>query len=363
MMVAVTFGDCCRRYSQDRRNTMKAIAVTGVGKLSVVYDCPEPVIGDYDALVKIKACGFCNGTDTRIAFDQLNEAQRQVPFPTILGHEATGVIVSVGKKVRNLKVGEKHIRIRGTNAPNNKYTTNNGQMAEYGILTDYGAMREDGLPTPADAPLKPIRLPDDTDLIDAVMYITLLECLSAVKNFRIDKTTDVLVYGAGPVGLALTRFMKICGVKSVTVVDFVPERLKLARELSGADVTLDTSKQDLKAALGDKLFDRVIDAAGESSVFYDGSRRLRPYGVLCSLGVLRKTDSSIDLSLMKNNTLIHMLNFPYGKYEAFDELLGYIKSGQINPKDFYSHVMPLESAAEAMRLVLEKKVLKIILTV
>ncbi|MGI6167374.1 MAG: hypothetical protein ACOYIA_04470 [Eubacteriales bacterium] len=90
---------------------------------------------------------------------------------------------------------------------------------------------------------------------------------------------------------------------------------------------------------------------------------MRPYGVLCSLGVLRKTDSSIDLSILKNNTLIHMLNFPYGKYEAFDELLGYIKSGQINPRDFYSHVMPLESAAEAMRLVLEKKVLKVILTV
>jgi len=342
---------------------MKAVAVIEKGSVSVVYDCPEPKIGDYQALVKIEACGFCNGTDTRIIFDELNTAQRQEAFPSILGHEGVGAIVRTGSRVRNLKVGEKHIRVRGTNAPGNKYTLNSGLMAEYGILTDYGAMKDDGLPIPADAPLIPARIPDDSDFVEAVMLITLCECLSAVKNFGINAGTDVLVYGAGPVGLALIRFMKITGVKSVTAIDCVPDRLEAAIKISGADRVIDFSREDVEVALGGQLFDRVVDAVGASDVIYAGNRHLRPYGVMCSMGVLRKTDSSIDLTLLKNNTLLHTLNFPYGKYETLNEVLGYISAGKINPKDYYSDVMPLEEVGLAMKLVLAKKVRKVILKI
>ncbi len=340
---------------------MKAVVVAEKGKLAVVHDCPEPVIGEYQALVKIKACGFCNGTDTRIIFDQMS--QRQEPFPSVLGHEGAGIIVKTGSKVKNLKVGEKHIRIRGTNAPGNKYTVNGGHMAEYGILTDYGAMKADGVPVPDDATLTPARIPDDADLVESVMLVTFCECLSAVKNFGINSSTDVLVYGAGPMGLALTRFMKITGVRSVTVIDCVPDRLKAAIEISGADRVIDYSKTDVEGALHGQLFDRVIDAVGDSGVIYEGSRRLRPYGVVCSLGVLKKNDSSVDLSLLKNNTLVHMLNFPYGKYETLYEVLGYIKDGKIRPSDFYSEVMPLEDVDRALDLVMAKKVRKVILTI
>jgi len=263
--------------------------------------------------------------------------------------------------VRHLGVGEKHIHIQGADPAGRPYTSTHGQMAEYGTLTDYAAMQEDGLAVPAGAPLKPSRLPDDFDLVDAGVLLPLCECLSAVKNFGIDGGTDVLVYGAGPMGLAMMRYMRILGARSITCIDSVPERLEKALR-AGVDRAIDYAQVSVDEALNGQLFDRVVDAVGLSAVIMEGTRRLRPYGVVCSLGVLRKNDGLVNLSLLKNNTSVHMLNFPYGEYDVLDENLGYIRAGLIDPRDYYSHVMPVDDVAKALELVLKKQTIKVILT-
>jgi threonine dehydrogenase-like Zn-dependent dehydrogenase len=341
---------------------MKAVAVLEKGVVRVVDDAPMPVIGEYDALVRILACGFCNGTDLRIIDEQVTAHQLLQPYPTLLGHEAIGVIEKVGPKVRNLAPGEKHVFVRGGKTEGSRYTSTHGQMAEYGVLTDYAAMESDGEALPASARVYQTRVPDDFDIADGGIFLPLCECLSAVKNFGIDAGTDVLMYGAGPMGLAMMRYMHILGAKSVTVIDSVPERLQKAREVGKADRVINFAQEDADAALGGQLFDRVVDAVGLSSVLVSGSYHLKPFGVACSLGVLKKEDSLVNLPEVKNNTLIHMLNFPYAELERLEENMGYIQKGQINPKDFYSHVMPMADVNEAIRLVREKKTLKVILT-
>ena len=339
---------------------MKAIVVMEKGKLAVVDDCPVPEIGPYDALVRIDTCGFCNGTDTRIIYEQMSPKQGLQAYPTLLGHEAAGVIVEVGEKVRHLKVGEKHIRIQGVNPKGDPYTCTHGQMAEYGTIRDYTAMYEDGLDV---QPVKPSRLPDDFDLVDAGVLLPLCECLSAVKNFNINESTDVLVYGAGPMGLAMMCYMKILGAKSVTCIDSVPERLDAALKIAKVDRVINYAKEDKAKALAGCRFDRVVDAVGSSDIILEASRYLRPFGVVCCLGVLRKDDSLVDLSLLQNNTFLHMLNFPYEEYACLDENLDYIRRGMIDPKNFYSHVLPMEEVEKALELVVNKQTTKVILKV
>jgi len=266
--------------------------------------------------------------------------------------------------VRHIKPGEKHLFILGTNnLAGSKYSSTHAQMAEYGLLTDVEAMREDGVePTGAfiDAPS---RLPDDFDIPDGGVMLPLCECLSAVKNFHIGEDTDVLIFGAGPMGLAIMRYMSILGAKSVTAVDSVPERLEMATRIGRVGRVIDFAREDVKSALGGQLFDRVIDAVGLSSVVNEGSHYLKPYGVLCSLGVLKKDDAQVDLSKLKNNTLVHMLNFPYHEHQCLGENLQYIREGLIDPKDFYSDVMPMEDVNKAIELVRAKKTIKAILTI
>jgi threonine dehydrogenase-like Zn-dependent dehydrogenase len=342
---------------------MKAVVVESRGVLSVCDDVPAPVIGPYDALVRIKTCGFCNGTDTRIIYGEMSEKQGLQPYPTVLGHEAAGVVIQIGEKVRNISVGEKHIGIRGGGFEGSRYSSTHGQMAEYGIICDWAAKSADGGEMPPRGRDKPARLPDDFDLTDAGVLLPLCECLSAVRHFGIGPETDVLVYGAGPMGLAMMQYMKIENAKSVTCIDNVPERLEMAKRVAKVDRTVNFSEEDADAALGDALFDRAVDAVGLSSVISGASWRLKPFGAVCALGVLRKDDNLVNLSALKNNTSVHMLNFPYREYDVLDENIGYIQKGLINPKDYYSHVLPMEKAGEALRIVNEKRAVKVILTI
>lgn len=341
---------------------MKAVVVENKGVVVVRDDVPVPQIGPYDALVRIKTCGFCNGTDMRLIHDEVSEEQYMQPFPFVLGHEAAGIVEQVGGKVKNLAVGGKYIRIVNHSFPGSPYASAHGQMAEYGVITDFKAMADDGLEVPADAPMTPCRLPDDFDLIAAGGLLPLCECLSAVRSFGIGPDTDVLIYGAGPMGLAMMQYMRIVGAKSITCIDSVPERLQGAMDVAKIDQAINFATEDVDKVLNGRLFDRVVDAVGLSSVIREGSFRLKPYGVMCCLGVLRKGDGEVDLRLLKNNTLVHMLNFPYQEYGVFEENVRYIQEGKIDPKNYYSHVLPMEEINRAMELVRTKEAIKVILT-
>ena len=78
---------------------MKALVLREPFKISI-EDCPIPVIGDYDALVKVHTCGIC-GTDIHIL-----RGEHIVKFPVIPGHEFSGEIVEIGSKVTNVAVGD-----------------------------------------------------------------------------------------------------------------------------------------------------------------------------------------------------------------------------------------------------------------
>lgn len=78
--------------------------------------------------------------------------------------------------------------------------------------------------------------------------------------------------------------------------------------------------------------------------------------------MLRKGDSSVDLSLLKNNSRLHMLNFPYEEYAVLQENISYIQRGLVDLKNYYSHVLPLEEVHQAMELVRTKQAIKVILT-
>ncbi len=340
--------------------TMRSVAAVGGGKVELVRDVPMPEIGPYEALVKIRRCGFCNGTDFHII-----RGEMAVPvgaLPTLIGHENVGEIVKLGSKVRNLNVGDIWLNVPFKLMPGTRYTKTWGAMSDYGVLQDEMAIREDYMEL-ADEVLVPQlaarKLPKDIDLNDAAMLRTLGECLSAAKNFHVEGK-DVLVYGCGPMGLATMRYMRYLGAKSITAIDSVDNRLELAKKLSGVDQTINFAKEDKDSILKDRLFDRVIDLVGLTSIIMEGSHRLRPYGIVGSMGVLKNTDAVMDVTKLKNNTLVQMLNFPYHEHATTYENIELFEKGVINPKDYYSHVVSVENIEEVLRLVTSKEAIKVI---
>jgi threonine dehydrogenase-like Zn-dependent dehydrogenase len=354
---------------------MKGVVVMDEGKVEVVYDIPIPEPGDYDVLVKVKACGICSGTD--LQYIDGTEKETLGEYPTVLGHEGAGEVVAVGGKVRYIKVGDCFIHTNLREDTGSKYSKTHGGMAEYGLIPDINAILEDGYSieevpevtgygtrvyTYQDGPDVNGRLGKDMDLVDAGVFQSLAESLSAAINFGVKEGDSVLVYGCGPMGIAIQLFCKLLGASHVTVIDSIPERLELAKKVGRADLAINFSTENVDDILDGKLFDIVIDAAGKSQILIEGSHRCKCNGVVGAMGVLKKEDAAFDVQRIKNSVRLHMLNFPYHSFAKLDLLQELIRSGEVNPKDFISHVIPMEDVHKGIDMIRSHQAFKVILT-
>ena len=80
------------------------------------------------------------------------------------------------------------------------------------------------------------------------------------------------------------------------------------------------------------------------------------------MGVLKGEDNAMDLHKLQNNTKLHMLNFPYQRLEYIDELVQLMREGKMDPKNYYTHVLPAKDIEECVRLIQSKEALKVVLT-
>lgn len=344
------------------KDTMKAIVVTGPDVVEIAQDIPVPEVGDYEALVRIRACGYCNGTDSHIISATLTKEGGMGELPTILGHEGAGEVVKLGSKVRYISIGDRFIRPNLPKEPAPGYSRTYGNMAEYGLVADIKAMIEDGFKE-EDLPYKDSQgqFPRDMDFTDGGVLLSLLECHSSIEHFGIKKGSKVLIYGCGPMGLGMLRLIKLKEPSLVISVDGLESRLELAKK-AGADRVIDFTKKDVNLSLNGEKFDFVVDCVGSSKIVIEGSHHLKEGGKLCGMGVLKSTDCMIDASKLKNNTSLHMHNFTYRRFDSLEPVLELIKEKKIDPKDFYSHVLPFRKIEEAIKLVKNKEALKVILT-
>lgn len=344
------------------KDTMKAVVVTGPDAMEILHDIPVPQPGPYEALVKIRACGYCNGTDTHIIEGTLTKEGGMREYPTILGHEGAGEVVALGEKVRYIEIGDRFIR---PNLPplSGRYTRTHGNMTEYGLVADKKAMREDGY-SEEELPYNDSQgqFPRTMDFCDAGVLLSLLECHSSIEHFGICKGSKVLIYGCGPMGLGMLRMIKLKEPEFVAVIDAQKDRLEMAQRV-GADLVINFREEDTDAVLNGIKFDFVVDCVGSSAIVIEGSHRLKQGGKLCGMGVLKSTDSMIDASKLQNNTTLHMHNFTYNRFGSLDAVLELIEKGLLDPKDFYSHVMPMEEIHKAKELVKNKQTLKVVLTI
>lgn len=342
---------------------MKGIAVTGENTIAVVDDIPVPELGAYDCLCRVHACGLCS-TDLGIIAGKATSAQQFQGYPAILGHEGSGEVIALGKKVRHIRTGDRFIHPNLHPAVGNGYTKIYGGMAQFGLVCDQQAMVEDGVCSKEEVPFykKQGRFSEKISFTDGAVLLPLCECLSAAKNFGVKSGDSVLLFGAGPMGTALALFMKQSGAEKVTVVDCLDERLEHSKRVARTDRTINFARQNTAKEIGTERFDLVVDAVGKKEIILEGSNYLKPGGTVCSLGVLKNGDTLLDASKLQNNTSLHMLNFPYGEYDVLPEVIEMIETGVLVPREFYSHVLPYTKIHEALRLIESREGFKVILS-
>ena len=175
---------------------MRAVGIESVGVVKMT-EIPMPRINEYECLVKMHACGFCNCTDTESIMN--THIHKDMPFPHIQGHEGVGEIVEKGAKVFSFEIGDRIVFPEGRIDPASGYAMCGcGHFADYCIVRDCEALKKDGLPLETVFADWPRKYPKEISYLDATMITPIRETLSAVRNFGIGPGSRVLIVGDGP---------------------------------------------------------------------------------------------------------------------------------------------------------------------
>ena len=338
---------------------MKALTKTKAEPGIWMIDAPVPDIGPKDVLVKIHRTGIC-GTDVHIyKWDEW--AAATIPVPMIVGHEFAGEIAEVGSEVTELRKGQRvsgegHVvgmKSRASRAgkyhldPDTKGIGVNlpGAFAEY-------------LKIPA---FNIVALPDSIDDEIGAILDPLGNAVHTVLAFDL-VGEDVIITGAGPIGIMAAAVARHAGARHVVITDINPDRLALATKV--ADVTpVNVADEDLRPVM-ERLgmregFDVGLEMSGAPQALSQMIDHLVMGGRVALLGVPARP-FMFDLSKIVFRMVT--LKGIYGRemFETWHKMLAMLESG-LDVRNVITHRMKADDYAEAFRIAASGAAGKIVL--
>jgi 2-desacetyl-2-hydroxyethyl bacteriochlorophyllide A dehydrogenase len=324
---------------------MKAVRTATPGSVEVV-EVERPITGPTDALVRVRACGIC-GTDAGYVTLGGTTVTGQLA-PLTLGHEPAGEVVQVGAEVTGLKVGDRVV-VNPMGIPGDLVGNGGAQggMSEY-LLVKQAAVGKN-------LAVIPDTVPFDVAALNEPMAVA----LHGVNRSAARPDDKVVVFGAGPIGLGATIWLKLRGVKHVIVADVIPGRLETALAV-GADAVIDSSREDVTARLTElhgqganalgaprPATDIYIDAAGAAAVINTALASAK-WGAKLVMVAVQKKPVDISAMLRSEMTLVASMGYPTEIFEVTPQLARHWALFA----QLISHRVPLTDAQQAFHLVL-----------
>jgi threonine 3-dehydrogenase len=305
---------------------MKALAKLKPGPGLEMTDVPMPQVGHNDVLIKIKKTAIC-GTDIHIwKWDEW--AAKTIPVPMHVGHEYVGDIVEMGQEVRGFAIGD---RVSGEGHITCGYCRNcrAGRRHLCRNTTGVGVNRAgcfaEFLSIPA---FNAFKIPDSISDDLASIFDPYGNATHTALSFNL-VGEDVLITGAGPIGIMAVAIARHVGARHIVVTDVNPYRLKLALKM-GATRAVDVSKQTLKATMEElgmvEGFDVGMEMSGVPSAFRDLLENMNHGGKVALLGI-PPSDTAIDW----NQVIFKGLEIKgvYGRemFETWYKMVAMLQSG------------------------------------
>ena len=296
-------------------------------------DIPE--IGEHDVLVKIRKTAIC-GTDVHI-YNWDEWSQKTIPVPMTIGHEFVGEIVEIGSGVKDFKIGdivsgEGHVvcgHCRNCLAGRRhlcKDTSGIG-VNRTGIFAEYAAI-----------PMTNVWLCDKNipEEISSI-FDPLGNAVHTALSFDL-LGEDVLITGAGPIGIMATAIAKHAGAKFVVVTDVNEYRLELAKKM-GATRVINPMKENLREVMEElgmkEGFDVGLEMSGNASAFQSMVDTMFHGGKIAMLGI-QGPDTPVDWNKIVFNGLF--IKGIYGRemFETWYKMTAMLQSG-LDISDVITH--------------------------
>jgi threonine 3-dehydrogenase len=339
--------------------TMKALVKKERAPGLWLEEVPMPVVGEFDVLIRILRASIC-GTDLHI-YEWDAWAQKTIPTPMAIGHEFVGLIEAVGTHVRDfepgmLVTGEGHLvcgRCRNCLAGRRHLCNKTSGVG----VNRPGAFAEF------------LSIPEtNVWLADSKIALEVLSCFDPLGNAVHTALSfdvlgeDVLITGAGPIGIMAVAIAKHAGARFVAITDVNPYRLALAKAM-GATVAIDARSRrlpDVMEELGMKEgFDVGLEMSGSERALNDMLATMCHGGKVALLGIQAKI-AAIDWDLVVFNGLT--IKGIYGRemYETWYKMTTMLQSGlDISP--VITHRFSYKQYEEAFHLLKSGQSGKIIL--
>lgn len=331
---------------------MKAAILYGAKDIRV-ESRQKPAVKPGMVLLRNRRVGVC-GSD--IHYFEHGHCGNFVPDrPFVLGHEIAADVAEVGPGVDSLSVGQRvtvnparHCgRCAYCNRGRHNLCQNTVMLGSASTLPPIdGAFAEFTLVYADQCRL----LPETIDDGIAALIEPLAVAVHAVGRAGSVSGRKVLVMGAGTIGILLAATVHTFGGLLVAVSDVVPQRRAKALEL-GADAVLDPTRDEFfHDAQGMAIagFDLIFEASGSSSALIQAFRLAALGGSIIQIGTLGKGDVPIPANSIMNREINLMGSMRYGV--DFDDALALARAQRIDLRRFISHVIPIDSASDALLL-------------
>ncbi|TJZ53700.1 hypothetical protein FAZ15_16875 [Sphingobacterium olei] len=311
-----------------------------------VDNLPFPEVTADAVLIKVAMAGIC-GSDIHFYH------QPMVPEGSVLGHEFCGTIVEVGTNVTEFSIGTRVVvnpTIQGTGLGSNP-----GGFADY-VLINNAKLGIDVFP-----------IPETISDEQGAMMEPLSVGLSAVNLAQVKTSDNVVIFGAGTIGLTVLASLGALDVKNVVISDISDARLEIARTL-GAKYTFNPIKDGdisvfLKETFGktSNLFYQkeipnvqvVFDCAGVPAIFAQGIEILAPKGQYIVLAIYSKKAEIDPLSLV--NCMLSIKGILAFSSAEMQQAIELVAAGKIDLTPIVSHRFALSKLPEAFEVQADSK--------
>lgn len=334
----------------------------GVGNM-VVGEVPVPVPQPGEALIRIARSGMC-GTEILVYDDLYRGRNRPMPYPLIVGHEASGEVVELAPGTEGPKPG---IRV-GIEAVTGCGRCFHCVRGNYNLCPDWhhiGLTRPGShaefVAVPASSLLP---LPEEVSFESAAFLEPLATVLHTLERTRPTPGQTAAIIGPGALGLLHLQVLRAAGVGPILVLGRRGDekRLELARVL-GADAAIiaDRSEaQEHAARFSDGMgLELVIEAAGSSEAVQTALDIVGGKGTLVTLGIVRLTE--IDALNVMRKDLVWM-GVVASVRRHFAEALRLIRQAKVQPERLITHRMRLTDALSGVPALRQCEAVKIMFT-
>ncbi len=320
----------------------------------------KPSVGHNDVLIRVKRTAIC-GTDIHI-YQWDDWASKTIPVPLAVGHEFYGEVVECGVEVKGFNIGDRvsaegHVTCgvcRNCRAGRRHLCMNTVSVGvnRAGAFADY-------LCVPA---FNVFKLPDAISDEMAAILDPLGNATHTALSFDL-VGEDVLITGAGPIGIMAVAIAKYAGARHVVITDINDYRLELARNM-GASVALNVTSGSLDQTMQDlgmeEGFDVGMEMSGNPSAFRDMLRTTHHGGKIALLGIPPE-EMAIDWNQVIFKGLV--IKGVYGRemFETWYKMSSMLQSG-LNVESIITHRFPLEDYEQAFQLMESGQSGKIILS-